>query len=41
MNETRAYSIPGIPSAVVTVLCFFACGALFFGGGAPPSSRAT
>ncbi|HET6906723.1 MAG TPA: SPFH domain-containing protein [Rhodanobacteraceae bacterium] len=34
MNETRAYSIPGIPSAVVTVLCFFACGALFFGGGA-------
>ena len=33
MNETRASSISGIPTAIVVVLCFLGCGALFFGGG--------
>jgi len=34
MNENRAHSISGIPTAIVVVLCFLGCGALFFGGGA-------
>ena len=33
MNETRASSIPGIPTAIIVMLCFLGCGALFFGGG--------
>lgn len=34
MNETRAFSIVGIPLAILFVILFLCCGALFFGGGA-------
>jgi regulator of protease activity HflC (stomatin/prohibitin superfamily) len=34
MNETRAFSIAGIPTAILFVLLYFCCGALFFFGGA-------
>ncbi len=34
MNEIRAFSIAGIPTAVVFVLLYLSCGALFLGGGA-------
>ncbi|MGH8213793.1 MAG: SPFH domain-containing protein [Rhodanobacteraceae bacterium] len=32
MNETRAPSIAGIPTAILLVLLYLCCGALFFGG---------
>jgi regulator of protease activity HflC (stomatin/prohibitin superfamily) len=32
MNETRGFSIVGIPAAIVFLLLYLCCGALFFGG---------